>query len=41
MMYFYDKTDYINLINTYEDSKLCFGVISIDNYAERQDIQDS
>lgn len=34
MMYFYDKTDYINLINTYEDSKLCFGVISIDNYAE-------
>ena len=34
MMYFYDKTDYINLINTYEDSKLCFGVISIDNYSE-------
>ena len=34
MMYFYDKTDYINLINIYEDSKLCFGVISIDNYAE-------
>ncbi len=34
MMYFYEKTDYVNLINEHDNSKICVGVISIDNYAE-------
>ncbi len=34
MMYFMDKTDYMKLIDVYDKSRLCIGIISIDNYEE-------
>ena len=34
LMYFVDKTDYVHLMDIYDKSSLCVGVISIDNYEE-------
>lgn len=34
LMYFVDKTDYTHLVDIYDKSSLCVGIISIDNYEE-------
>ena len=34
LMYFVDKTDYVHLVDIYDKSSMCIGVISIDNYEE-------
>lgn len=33
-MYFVDETEIVNLKNDYEDSKVCIGIVMIDNYEE-------
>lgn len=33
-VYFMDETDYINLLEKYNNSKICVGIIVIDNYEE-------
>ncbi|MBE5821559.1 MAG: phosphoesterase [Clostridiales bacterium] len=34
MVYFLEKTDYVHLIDVYDKSKLCLGILAIDNYDE-------
>ncbi len=34
LMYFVDKTDYVHLVDIYDKSNLCVGILSIDNYEE-------
>lgn len=34
MVYFLDKTDYVHLVDVYDKSKLCLGILAIDNYDE-------
>jgi len=34
ILYFVDKTDYVNLKKDYEDSQSCIGIVMIDNYDE-------
>lgn len=34
LMYFVDKTDYVHLVDIYDKSNMCVGILSIDNYEE-------